>query len=139
MSRDIDWRTFVLERPRTGKLATTRADGRPHVVPVWVDLDGDDLVFTTGVNTAKGRALRRDPRVAICFDDETPPFAFVLVEGTVQLSEDPDEVREWATRLGGRYMGADRAGEFGARNAVPSEMLVRVTPQKIVASGDISS
>ncbi len=134
---DFDWRQFILEQPRTGKLATVRADGRPHVAPVWVDLDGDDVVFMTGESSVKGRSLRLDPRVAICFDDETPPFAFVLVEGKVQVSNDLGELRHWATRIGGRYMGPDRAEEFGARNGVPGELLVRVTPDKIVAHSDI--
>ncbi|MGH8929473.1 MAG: PPOX class F420-dependent oxidoreductase [Egibacteraceae bacterium] len=134
---DFDWRRFVLEQPRTGKLATTRADGRPHVAPVWVDLDGDEVVFMTGETSVKGRSLRRDPRVAICFDDETPPFAFVLIEGTAQVSNDLGELRHWATRIGGRYMGSDRAEEFGARNGVPGELLVRVTSDKILARSDI--
>jgi nitroimidazol reductase NimA-like FMN-containing flavoprotein (pyridoxamine 5'-phosphate oxidase superfamily) len=46
-------RAFLLERPRTAKLATVRADGRPHVAPVWFELDGDDLVFTTWHTTVK--------------------------------------------------------------------------------------
>jgi PPOX class probable F420-dependent enzyme len=74
---------------RTAKLATTRADGRPHVAPVWYDLDGSTMVFNTGADTIKGRNLRRDGRVAICVDDEVPPFTFVTVQGTAELSEDP--------------------------------------------------
>jgi PPOX class probable F420-dependent enzyme len=135
---EIDWRQFVLDRPRTGKLATTRPDGRPHVAPVWVDLDGNDLLFMTGETSVKGVNLYRDPRVAICFDDETPPFAFVLIEGTATLSGDLDELLLWATRIGGRYMGVDRAEEFGRRNGVPGELLVRVTPTKIVAQAGVT-
>ena len=41
-------RDFLLSRPaHTAKVATVRADGRPHVAPVWFDLDGDDVMFTT--------------------------------------------------------------------------------------------
>lgn len=134
----IDWRRFVLERPRTAKLATVRADGRPHVAPVWVDLDGDQVIFTTGESSVKGAALRRDPRVALCLDDETLPLAFVLIEGVAEVRDDLDEMRRWATRIGGRYMGSERAEEYGARNAGPGELLVRVTPTKIVALGGIT-
>jgi PPOX class probable F420-dependent enzyme len=82
------WRAFVTaDPPRTGKLAVVRADGSPHVAPVWVDLDGDDLVFMTSADTIKGKAIARDPRVATCFDDEQPPFSFVLVRGTVTTSD----------------------------------------------------
>jgi PPOX class probable F420-dependent enzyme len=136
---ESEWRAFVTEGTRTGKLATTRLDGRPHVAPVWFDLDDDGtVVFTTGADTLKGKALRRDPRVAMCVDDETPPFAFVLVEGTAELSEDPDAVLEWATRIGGRYMGAELAEAYGKRNAVPGELLVRVTPTHVVARAEIA-
>jgi PPOX class probable F420-dependent enzyme len=136
---ESEWRAFVTEGTRTGKLATTRLDGRPHVAPVWFDLDDDGtVVFTTGADTLKGKALRRDPRVAMCVDDETPPFAFVLVEGTAELSEDPDAVLEWATRIGGRYMGAELAEAYGKRNAVPGELLVRVTPNHVVARAEIA-
>src|ERR1700734_2686488 len=103
--------------PRTGKLATVRLNGTPHVAPVWFALDEDDsLVFMTGRDTVKGRSLRRDPRAALCVDDERPPFSFVTVNGIVTLSEDLDEARRWAAILGGRYMGPDRAQEYGDRN-----------------------
>jgi len=133
------WRTFVLETPaRTAKLAVVRADGSPHVAPVWVDLDEDQVIFTTAADTVKGKAILRDPRVSLCWDDERPPFSFLTVAGTATMSDDPKELLEWAIRIGGRYMGADRAVEFGRRNAVPPEMLVRVTPTKIVAKVNIA-
>jgi PPOX class probable F420-dependent enzyme len=95
-------------------------------------------VFTTNTETAKGKALRRDPRVALCVDDERPPFAYVIVHGTATISEDPDELLAWATILGGRYMGADRAEEYGRRNGVPGELLVRVTPTKVLAEQGVA-
>jgi PPOX class probable F420-dependent enzyme len=135
---DEEYRSFLLDRARTAILATVRADGRPHVVPIWFDLDGDTLVFTTGENTVKGRNMRRDPRVSLCVDEEEPPFHFVLIEGTAELTADDPDLLYWATRLGGRYMGAGRAEEYGRRNAVKGELLVRVTPQKILAYKNIS-
>lgn len=128
-----EWQTFVSEGTRTGKLATVRRDGRPHVVPIWFVLDGDDLVFTTGATTVKGRSLRRDGRASLCVDDERPPFSFVTIEGTVTTSEDLDELLPVATAIGGRYMGRDRAEEFGRRNAVAGELLVRLRVFNVVA------
>ena len=129
---------FIASAPRTGKLATVRKDGSPHVVPVWVAVDGDEIVFNTGRDSAKAKAMVRDPRVSLCFDDETPPFTFVTVAGTVTLTSDLDEMLRWATIIGGRYMGADRADEYGRRNAVPEELLVRVTPTRVVGVKDIA-
>ena len=133
------WQAFVAALPaRTAKLAIVRADGSPHVAPVWVDLDGDDIVFMTSADTVKGKAILRDPRVCLCFDDERPPFSFVTVAGTATTSTDPGELLTWATRIGGRYMGADQAQAYGQRNAVPPEMVVRVRPTKVTAKVDVA-
>ncbi|WP_283634628.1 PPOX class F420-dependent oxidoreductase [Mycolicibacterium poriferae] len=129
---------FLAEGTRTAKLGYVAADGRPLVAPVWFVVDGRELVFNTGRDTAKGRALRRDPRVVVCVDDERPPFSFVQVQGEVTLSEDPEELIATATRIGGRYMGADRAQEFGRRNGVPGELVVRVRPTKIVKAFNLA-
>jgi PPOX class probable F420-dependent enzyme len=131
-------RSFLLEGTRTGKLAVSRADGRPHVTPTWFTLDGDELVLTTAETSIKAKAIRRDPSVAMCVDDQEPPYSYVLVEGTATLSDDLDELQRCATAVGGRYMGADRADEFGARNAVPGELVVRITPTRIVARAEIA-
>jgi len=133
-----EYKAFLMEGTRTGKLATTRADGRPHVVPIWFVLDGDTLVFTTGAATVKGRNMQRDPRVCITVDDENPPYSFVMIEGSASLSSDMGEMLHWATQIGGRYMGADQAEAFGRRNAVEGELLVHVTPTNIVAEGNIA-
>ncbi|MGW4733349.1 PPOX class F420-dependent oxidoreductase [Streptomyces shenzhenensis] len=135
---DEEWREFVSYGTRTGKLSTVRADGSPHVAPIWFLLDGDEVVFNTGKETVKGRNLARDARVALCVDDDRPPFHFVVLSGRARLSEDLGEVRQWATRIGARYMGEDRAEEFGARNGVPGELLVRVSVDKVVAVRDLA-
>ena len=129
---------FIAEKPRTAKLTTLRQDGSPHVVPVWVALDGGTIVFNVGERSLKAKAMRRDPRVSMCFDDEAPPFAFVTVRGTVEITDDLDEMLEWATRIGGRYMGEDRADEYGRRNAVPGELLMRLTPERIVGMSGVA-
>ena len=133
-----EYRRFFLDRSRTAVLATVRADGRPHAAPVWFDLDGDALIFTTGESTVKGRNMRRDPRVSLCIDEEEPPFHYVMIEGVAVLTVENPDLLYWATRIGGRYMGSGRADEYGRRNAVEGELLVRVTPQKVVAYKNIS-
>jgi PPOX class probable F420-dependent enzyme len=129
---------FLSEGTRTAKLGYVAKDGRPLVAPVWFVVDGQQLVFNTGKNTAKGHALARDPRVVVCVDDERPPFSFVQIQGTVTLGEDPAEVLATATQIGGRYMGADRAEEFGRRNGVPGELVVRLTPTKVITAFDLA-
>lgn len=129
---------FLSAGTRTGKLGFTAADGRPLVAPVWFVVEDGDLLFTTGKDTAKGRAVRRDPRLVLCVDLETPPYAFVQVQGTATVSEDPDELVRSATAIGARYMGADRAEEFGRRNGVPGELQVRLRTTKVVADLELT-
>ena len=135
---ETQWRAFLSEGTRTGKLATSRADGRPHVAPVWFLLDGDAVVFNTGRDTVKGKSLLRDGRVALCVDDERPPYGFALVEGRAVISEDLDQVRDWATRIAARYVGQEQAAAYGERNGVAGELLVRVRIAKITALTDLT-
>jgi PPOX class probable F420-dependent enzyme len=142
MPRDMtpeEIRAFLSHGTRTAKVATTVPGGQPHVMPVWFALDGEELVFTTWGDSVKGRNLRRDPRAAIVVDDEVAPYAFVHVRGRVTLSEDLEELLRLATVIGGRYMGADRAEEFGRRNAVPGELLVRLRPERVIAKADVAA
>jgi PPOX class probable F420-dependent enzyme len=135
---DPEIRAFLAQGTRTGKLAYLSASGRPLVTPIWFIVEADSLVFNTGATTAKGRALARDPRATLCVDLEEPPFGFVQVQGEAELSEDPAELLRTATAIGARYMGADRAGEFGQRNAVPGELLVRLRPTRVVAAFNLT-
>lgn len=128
---EAEARAFLTAGTRTGKLATVRADGSPHVVPIWFVLDGDDLIFNTGADTVKGRALARDGRAVVCVDEEAAPYAYVTVRGVAAISTDLAAMRTWATRIAERYMGAGLAEQFGARNAVEGELLVRLKMEKI--------
>lgn len=133
-----EWRAFLSEGTRTAKLSTVRADGTPHIAPVWFVLDGDDLLFNTGKETVKGKNLLRSGRAAICVDDEQPPFAFVVVQGPVEVSEEPDELLASAVRIAERYMGKERGRAFGERNGVPGELLVRVRMEKVIGTADLT-
>lgn len=137
MSAD-EIRGFLSAGTRTAHLATVRSNGKPHVAPIWFVLDGDDLIFTTGARTVKGRNLERDPTVCLSVDEPSPMYSFVQITGEASLSGDQNELLRWATTIGSRYMGADQAESFGARNAAIDELLVRVTPQKIVAVANLA-
>lgn len=129
---------FLSAGTRTGKLATVRATGAPHVTPIWFVIDGDDLVFNTWHTSAKAKHLARDPRASLVVDLEEAPYAYVLIEGTATISTDLEEITRFATRIGARYMGEDRSEEFGARNGVEGELLVRLHMDRVIALDDIS-
>lgn len=136
---DDELRAFLTDTVRPAILSTVRPDGRAHAAPIWYDLDDDGtVVFNTGTTTVKGRNLARTGRATLTVQDDRPPFSYVSIEGPVDLIDDLDQVRAWAGRIGGRYMGADRADEYGDRNGVPGELLVRLTPEHTVSAADVS-
>ncbi|MBA0048441.1 PPOX class F420-dependent oxidoreductase [Mycobacterium sp. NPDC050853] len=141
MNRE-EWWTFATKGTRTGMLGLVRADGAPIVTPVWFLLhegpDGDELIFTTGTDTLKGKAIRRDPRISLAVDDQRPPYSYVQFTAEARLTNDLDEMLRWATTIGARYMGAELAEQYGRRNAVPEESLVRATITKVIARAGIA-
>jgi general stress protein 26 len=72
--------------------------------------------------TRTGKALRREGRAAVCVDVQEPPFAYVIVAGEVEISEDRDEMLPWAISIAERYEGPERAKEFGRQNAVEGDI-----------------
>ncbi|MBE1536464.1 PPOX class F420-dependent oxidoreductase [Actinomadura algeriensis] len=135
---ESEWRDFVSAGTRTGKCAVVRKDGSPHVTLIWFVLDGEDLLFNTGAETVEGRAPARDPRLSVCVDDQEPPYSFVLPRAEATLVGDLAEMRRRATAIGARYMGADQAEEFGVRNAVPGEYLVRARITEVIAERGVA-
>lgn len=135
---DAERANFLRSPVRPAILATVRADGRPHAAPIWYAVDGETLLFNTGAETVKGRNLARDPRATLCVQDDQPPFAFAMLNGQVELIDDASQVREWAGRIGGRYMGPDRTEEYADRNGVPGELLVRFHIDRAVTAYDVA-
>ena len=111
---------FLTEGTRTGILGYASASGRPLVTPVWFIVEDGVLIFNTGKETAKGKALARDPRATLCANLQEPPYGFVQVQGDAELSEDPAELLRTATAIAKRYMGADRAEEMAGATPGPA-------------------
>jgi PPOX class probable F420-dependent enzyme len=137
MTRDEVLR-FLAEGTRTGKLATASRAGRPHVAPIWFVVDGDDLVFTTGKGSVKGRNLAANPRAALTVDVSEFPYDFAVIRGPVTVVENPPDMLAWTTRLAERYVPAGRAEEYGARNAGIDELLCRLRVEGTTGARDIA-
>lgn len=139
MSED-EWIAFLNSGTRTGKLSVNLPSGRPTVTPVWFLYEDDGKIrFNSATASAKVQALLADPRACLLVDLEEPPYAFVKIDGTAAvIADDPDLTRRVATAAGGRYMGQDRAEEFGTRNGGSDEVVVELTPTKVSAIDDVS-
>ena len=139
---------FLMKDTFTGKLATVKKNGSPHVVPIWFIVEEinstnrtrvGNIYFTTGRDSVKAKNIQRDSRVSICVDDQTPPFSFVSIYGNAKLIPyRQKEVLKWATKIADRYMGKKNAKAYGERNSGEDEVLVRIRPIKIIAEKDVA-
>lgn len=132
------WRAFISEGVRYGKLSTVRKNGRPHIAPLWFVPDGDGLLFTTGINTVKGRNLARSGYAALLVHDDRTPYRYVSIEGPVSISQDRQETLRWAIAVARRYVGPGKAEELGTNNVtVNNEVGVRLTVEKVTALDEL--
>lgn len=132
-------RSFLLKGTFTGKLGTINKNGTPHVVPIWYTLDEDNIIFNTGNNSVKAKNIRRDNRVRLCVDDQAPLYSFVTIDGIAEIiSGEPSIIFKWAKIIAARYMGDDKAEEYGKRNSSEGELLIKIKPIKVIGQKDIA-
>ena len=132
-------RNFLLHGTFTGKLGTINKDGTPHVVPIWYTIDEEDkIIFNTGDKSVKAKNIKRDNRVRLCVDDQTPLFSFVTIDGIAELISEPGEVYKWAKIIAARYMGKDKSEMYGKRNSTKGELLIKIKPIRVIGQKNIA-
>jgi PPOX class probable F420-dependent enzyme len=118
---------------RAGHLAvvtTLRADGSPHSTVLWVDSDGDNVVFNTARGRAKERHLLTDPRVSVMTVDGGDFHRWLVVEGRAELVDEGADAH--IQSLADRYQGG-----VPVQPAAPGaeRVIVRVRPERIEHEG----
>ena len=139
MTKD-EIKKFLLQGTFTGKLGTINKDGTPHGVPIWYTVDEEDkIIFNTGDKSVKAKNIRRDNRVRLCIDDQTPLFSFVTIDGIAELiSSEPSELYKWAKIIAARYMGNDMSEVYGRRNSAEGELLIKIKPVRVIGQKNIA-
>jgi PPOX class probable F420-dependent enzyme len=134
-----DVKKFMRSGAKTGKHATVRSDGSPHIAAIWFAFDHETkgLVFLTEETSLKCKNIQRDPRVSVLAADETFPFGWARMDGVTTTST--ADLLHWATESCRRYVGDHRADEYGCRNGVPGEVVVRVRATKLVGKTELAS
>jgi PPOX class probable F420-dependent enzyme len=120
----------LFQEPNLAHIATLMADGSPQVTPVWVDLDGENIIVNTAEGRAKPRNVRRDPRVALSVTDRNNPYTYVVVRGTVVeiTHKDADAVID---SLAKKYLGQDK---YPFRNAAEQRVVLVIQPEHVTSS-----
>ncbi|XVQ84151.1 PPOX class F420-dependent oxidoreductase [Microbispora siamensis] len=119
----------LLKEPVHAWVTTIRPDGSLHNTVVWVDVDGDEVIFNTAVGRAKERHLRDNPRVSVSVLDPGNAFRFVSVSGTATLElEGADTVIDGLAK---KYLGVDA---YPYRQPGEQRITVRVVPEKVISS-----
>jgi PPOX class probable F420-dependent enzyme len=117
----------IIEKRTIGHLATLMPDGSPQSSPIWIDVDGDEILFNTAEGRAKPRNLRKDGRVALSFTDPDNPYSFVLVRGEV-THVTPEGADEHIDSLAKKYLDED---EYPSRQPGEERVIVRIKPHSI--------
>jgi PPOX class probable F420-dependent enzyme len=101
----------ILATTVLGHFATVLPDGAPHVVPVWVDPEGDRIAVLTGPDSRKARNLRRDPRVALSLTPADNPFEPVIIRGRVAEWVEGEAAWGIVDRIAAKYIGGPYSRE----------------------------
>ena len=130
---------FLTEGTRTGKLSTVRKNGLPHIAPVWFVWKDGKVFFTTMNTSIKAKNMINNPKVSFCTDEQSPPYSFVIVEGNAKIAQNHKDLLQWTTKLASRYMGEENSEKIGRRNCVEGELLIEITPTKIIGVKGVAS
>jgi PPOX class probable F420-dependent enzyme len=120
----------IMQDKAYGHVVTVSPDGKPQVTMVWMDVDGDEVLFNTAEGRLKPRNLRRDPRVIISVQDRNDPQAHMVLHGKATVTEagaDPH-----IDKLAKRFLGADK---YPFRRPGEKRLLVRVKVDRIGGYG----
>ena len=123
MAQLTDRQQALLKSKNFAVVATVGDGGRPQTSVVWVDTDGEHVVFNTTNKRAKGRNLRSNPRVSVSVWDNGDPYSYFEVQGRAELSE--EGAAEHINELSHKYAGKDF-------DSPVDRVIVRVRPERIL-------
>ncbi len=119
-SQDLE----LLREPQIANVATVMSDGTPQVTPVWIDTDGENVLFNTAKGRVKHRNLVRNPKVAISVVDGNDHFRTVVVRGTATFVEEGADAHIDA--LAKKYLGVD---VYPGHRDDEQRIIVKVVPE----------
>jgi PPOX class probable F420-dependent enzyme len=123
-----DEQARLLQEPNFATVGTLNADGSSQLTIVWIDWDGEYVLFNTAAGRAKPRNLERDPRVSALVLDREDGYRWVAAHGTAELKTEGAD--EHIDKLARKYTDAGWQAKPGERR-----LLVHVRPEHVSAYG----
>jgi PPOX class probable F420-dependent enzyme len=124
-------RKLMAEGKNFASVATLMADGSPQVSVVWIDTDGQYILFNTARGRLKERNLRRDPRVALSITNSQNPYQEVMIRGrVVEMTQDGADAH--IDKLAKKYLGVDK---YPYRQPGEQRVIIKIAPEKVGIRG----
>ena len=120
----------IVQDKAYGHVITFNADGKPQVTMVWMDVEGDEVLFNTAEGRLKPKNLRRDHRVIISVQDRNDPQSYMVFHGKASVTEAGAD--EHIDKLAKRFLGADK---YPFRRPGEKRLVVRVKVDRIGGYG----
>jgi PPOX class probable F420-dependent enzyme len=112
-------------------LATVMPDGSPQVTPVWIDYDGENVVFNTAVGRQKDKNLVAQPRVSVMLVDPDNPYRYLEVRGTV-IERATDGAEEHINKMAKKYIDQD---VYPWRRPGEQRVIFKIKPERVSSMG----
>ena len=121
----------LFKKPAFASLATLNPDGTPQVTPVWVDYDGEHVMFNSAKGRQKDRNVRRDPRVSLAVVDPENPYRYLEIRGKVtEITE--QEADAHIDKMAKKYLGVDKY-PYGQKGEV--RVIYKIKPEHTTTMG----
>ena len=120
----------LLQDKAYGHVVTFNAQGKPQLTMVWMDVDGDEVLFNTAEGRHKTQNLRRDPRIKVSVQDRNDPQAYAVFHGTARVTEAGAD--EHIDKLAKRFLGADK---YPFRQPGEKRLVMRIAVDRIGGFG----
>jgi PPOX class probable F420-dependent enzyme len=112
-------------------LATLMPDGSPQVTPVWVDLDGNQVIVNSAKGRQKDKNIRRDTRVALAVIDPDNPYRYLEIRGpVVEITEQGADSH--IDKMAKKYLGADK---YPYRQPTEERVMYKIQPEHVNVMG----
>jgi PPOX class probable F420-dependent enzyme len=118
----------LLEDKAYGQVVTLTTKGEPRVTMVWMDVDGDEVLFNTAEGRNKVKDLRRDPHVVVSVQDRNNPQAYAVFHGKARITE--EGARAHIDKLAQRFLGGKYPGP-----PTETRLIVRISVDRISGVG----